>query len=110
MSNIVKLTKDNFDSEVLNSRDIYLVDFWANWCVPCKHTEPIIDELAQELKDKIKIGKVNVENDGEIANRFSVRGIPTFLIFKNGEVINQLTSGTIKKETFLEILRNHLNT
>jgi len=110
MNNITKLTKENFDSEVLNSKDVYLVDFWAKWCAPCKQIEPIIEELAEELKDEIKVGKVDVETDGDIANRYSVRGIPTFLIFKNGEVINQITSGTVKKETFLEILKNHQNT
>ncbi|MBN2135273.1 MAG: thioredoxin [Acidobacteria bacterium] len=108
MGNTIDLNKLNFDSEVLKSDKMVLVDFWATWCVPCKTTEPMVDDIASSFKDKIKVGKVNVETDADLANRYAVRGVPTFLIFKNGEVVDQITSGTLKKEIFVEILNNHL--
>ena len=109
MSEVIELTSQNFQSEVLTSKDLVLVDFWATWCVPCKTTEPMVEEIASDFKGKIKVGKVNVENEAQIANSYSVRGVPTFLIFKNGEVIDQITSGTLQKDTFADILKNHLN-
>ena len=108
MAAIVKLNNQNFEAEVAKSNKIVLVDFWASWCVPCKQTEPIINSLAEEFKDKIKVAKVNVDTDADIANRFAVRGVPTFLLFKNGEVVDQITSGTLKKDTFMQILKKHL--
>jgi thioredoxin 1 len=108
MGNTIDLNKLNFDSEVLKSDKMVLVDFWATWCVPCKTTEPMVDDIASSFKEKIKVGKVNVETDADLANRYAVRGVPTFLIFKNGEVVDQITSGTLKKEIFVEILNNHL--
>lgn len=108
MSEVIDLNSKNFKSEVLDSQSMVLVDFWATWCGPCKVTEPIIKELAKDFKGKIKVGKVNVEFDAELANSYSVRGVPTFLIFKNGEVIDQITSGTLEKNAFSEILDEYL--
>lgn len=108
MAAIIQLNRQNFEAEVANSKTLVLVDFWASWCVPCKQTEPIVNSLAEEFKDKIKVAKVNVDTDADIANRFAVRGVPTFLIFKNGEVVDQITSGTLKKDTFTQILKKHM--
>jgi thioredoxin 1 len=108
MSKSIELNTLNFQNEVIDSKKMVLVDFWATWCVPCKTTEPMVDEIAVMFRDKVKVGKVNVETNADLANRYSVRGVPTFLIFKNGEVIDQITSGTLKKDIFQEILENHL--
>ncbi len=81
-------TDANFD-EIVGKSDVpVLVDFWAPWCGPCKMIGPIVEELAGEFGDKVKIGKVNVDNDQELAGKFGIRGIPTVMIFKGGDVLN----------------------
>ena len=79
----VILTKENFESEVLNSNIPVLVDFWASWCGPCMMLSPVIAELAEELEGKVKVGKVNVDEQGELAMQFRVASIPTLLLFKD---------------------------
>lgn len=78
------ITKSNFESEILNSSKIALVDFWAPWCMPCRMIAPIIEELAEEMKDKAVVGKVNVDEEGELAMKYGVSSIPTLIVFKNG--------------------------
>ena len=88
MANVMEFSGDNFEAEVVNSDVPVLVDFWAPWCGPCKMIGPIIEELAGEFGDKVKIGKVNVDNNQDLAAKFGIRGIPTVMLFKGGESIN----------------------
>lgn len=87
---IIELTSDNFDSEVLNSDQPVLVDFWAEWCAPCRMLAPTIDEIAESYSGRLKVGKLNVDQHGEVAARYSIRGIPTLLLFDAGEVRDQI--------------------
>ena len=82
----VILTKENFETEVLKSDIPVLVDFWATWCGPCMMLSPVIAELAEELEGKVKVGKVNVDEQNELAMQYRVASIPTLLLFKNGEL------------------------
>ena len=84
----VEFDTKNFQSEVIESDVPVLVDFWAPWCGPCKMIGPIVEELAQEFEGKIKVGKVNVDYNQELAGSFGIRGIPTVMLFKGGEVVN----------------------
>ena len=86
---IVYLNSENFENEVLQSETPVLVDFWAQWCGPCKMLSPILDELAGEYAGKVKIGKVDVDKNQELSAQYSVLSIPTLLIFKNGKVREQ---------------------
>lgn len=99
----IKITKQNFEQEVLQSDQPVLVDFWAEWCAPCKMLLPVIEQLAEEVTDA-KICKVNVDNDPELARQFKVMTIPTLLVFKNGEVVQQ-SIGVKPKEEILEMLK-----
>jgi len=94
---------DSFDKEILNGVVPVLVDFWAPWCGPCQTMGPIISELAEEMNGKVKIGKLNVEENPETAQKFSVMSIPTLIIFKNGKEIKRLV-GLQAKETLKEEL------
>lgn len=85
----VEFTDSNFDELVLNSDKPVLVDFWAEWCGPCRMVGPIVEELASEYEGKAVIGKVNVDNNQEIAGKFGIRNIPTLLVFKGGEVVDK---------------------
>ena len=95
---IVTLTQDNFETEVHQSATPVLVDFWAEWCGPCKMIAPVLDELAGEYQGKLKIGKVNVDDHQNLAAQFKVSSIPTLLIFKNGQVVEQMIGAKGKRD------------
>lgn len=86
--NEVRLTKNNFRDEVLNSDIPVLVDFWATWCGPCRMVASIVEEIADEYDGRIKVGKVNVDEEPELAMQFRVASIPTLMVFKNGQLVN----------------------
>ena len=84
----LKITSENFEREVLQSEKPVLIDFWASWCGPCRMLSPSISEIAEEYKDKVKVGKVNVDEEGELAAMFRVSSIPLLVVMKNGKVVN----------------------
>jgi thioredoxin 1 len=96
--NIVTLTQENFEKEVLQSSQPILVDFWAEWCGPCKMLSPILDELAGEYDGKVRIGKVNIDEHQELAAQFGIRSIPTLLLFREGQVADQIVGLRSKRD------------
>ncbi len=99
----IKLTDDTFQSEVIESSQPVLVDFWATWCGPCRMVAPIVDELAEEYEGRVKVGKVDVDSEQKIAADFGIRSIPTLLIFKEGKLADQVV-GAVPKNHLVEKL------
>ena len=102
-ANILNLTTENFDAEVTKSQKPILVDFWAEWCSPCKALVPILDELAAEYDGRVRIGKVNIDEHQDLAVKFHVQSIPTMLFFKNGEITEQVVGLRGKRELKLKL-------
>ncbi|MEX2639729.1 MAG: thioredoxin, partial [Balneolales bacterium] len=98
MAKTIALTDDSFENEVLQSDQPVLVDFWAEWCGPCRMVGPIVEELAGEYEGKVKIGKVDVDSNPQVSTRYNIRSIPALLIFKNGEVVDQIIGAVPKAE------------
>lgn len=101
---VLKVSNENYKEEVLDSEKKVLVDFYADWCGPCKMMSPIIDDIANEVDGKAKVGKVNVDNNQELAIRYDVMSIPTIMIFENGKNIKTFIGVTDKNE-ILEVLK-----
>jgi len=101
--NVKEYSANDFKSEVVESDTPVLVDFWAEWCGPCKVIAPVVEELAKDYEGKVKFGKVNVDDHNMVASEYGVRSIPTLLIFKNGAVVNQIV-GAVPKEKITAIL------
>lgn len=99
----MKITSENFNKEVMESEIPVLIDFWAEWCTPCKMTSKVVEELEEELKGTIKVGKVNVDEETKLATKYGIMSIPTFMIFKNGEVV-QTKIGMQDKEELKRML------
>lgn len=102
----VALTDQNFEEEVLGSKAPVLVDFWAEWCMPCRMIAPIIDELAEEFEGKIRVGKLNVDENPATAQKYGIMSIPTLIIFKNGTIVEQIVG--VQRKQVLEEKINRL--
>ena len=101
--NVLEFTDSNFNSEVLQSEIPVLVDFWAEWCGPCKAIAPTVGEIANDYNGKIKVGKVNVDTNQKIAMEYGIRSIPSILIFKGGTILNQVV-GSVQKDSITKLL------
>jgi thioredoxin 1 len=105
--NTLTFTDDGFDQEVLRSEVPVLVDFWAEWCGPCRMMAPTIDLVATEYAGKVKVGKLDVDSNGNTAMRYNIRGIPTLLLFKGGKVVEQRV-GAVGKSEVLKMIEPHV--
>ncbi|MCL1890665.1 MAG: thioredoxin [Coriobacteriia bacterium] len=107
MSNVTVLTAATFDTEVMQADKPYLVDFWAAWCGPCQAVAPVVEQIAEELGEQIYVGKLNVDEEQEVAMRYRVMSIPTLVLFKDGEAATVMV-GAMPKEELLNRIEPHL--
>jgi thioredoxin 1 len=107
--NVEKVTESNFASEVIEASKTkpVMVDFWADWCRPCHMLAPTVDEIAREYSGKLKVVKLNVDENNDVAFKFNIRGIPTLLVFKGGQVVDQLV-GAVPKDQIQKTLQRHI--
>ena len=106
-ANTVEITDSNFESEVMKSSTPVLIDFWAAWCAPCRALAPAVDAIADEYKGRVKVGKLDVDANGSISARYNIRGIPTLLVIKEGQVKEQIV-GAVDKSVIAKALDKHL--
>jgi thioredoxin 1 len=107
MSRILALNDENFENEVLNSETPVLVDFWAQWCGPCRALAPVIEEIAEEYGDKLKVGKLNVDENPGAPSAFEIRSIPTLIVFKDGAVVDRVV-GALPKNQIADLVNTAL--
>jgi len=105
--NTLEFSDQNFDQEVLKSDKVVLVDFWATWCAPCRMISPAVEAIADEYLNRAKVGKLNVDENLSVTGRYNIRGIPTLLLFKNGQIQEQVVGAT-SKEALAKLLDKHL--
>ncbi len=106
-NNTLEFTDQNFDQEVLKSEKPVLVDFWAEWCAPCRMMAPTVEGVADEYAGRAKVGKLNVDQNLSVTGRYNIRGIPTLILFKNGQVQEQ-SVGASSKDSIVKMLEKHL--
>jgi len=104
----IELSSKNFEEEVLKANVPVLVDFWAVWCGPCRAIAPVVEEIASEYSGKLKVGKVDVDSNQQLAMQFGIRSIPTLLVFKEGKVVDQIV-GAVPKQVLVDRLAKHIN-
>ncbi len=107
MSNVLEVNEQNFDTEVSKSEVPVLIDFWAAWCGPCRMIAPFVEEASTAYAGKLKVGKVDVDNNQRIASQYSIMSIPALMFFKNGEVVDQII-GAVPKKTLFDKIDNVL--
>ncbi len=105
--NVFEFSDQNFESEVLQSDRPVLVDFWAEWCGPCKVIGPVVEDIANDYKDRVKVGKLNVDHNQQTAMKYGIRSIPSLLVFKDGSVFKQIV-GSVPKERITKLLEEAL--
>ena len=103
----IEVTDDNFESEILNSSTPALVDFWEVWCGPCRQVAPTVEALASEYKGKLKVGKMNVDDHQQVPQKYGIRSIPTLLVFKGGQVVDQII-GAVPRSKLEDAIKKHL--
>ena len=107
MGKVLELNDSTFEAEVVNSSVPVLVDFWATWCGPCRKLGPVVDEISESYEGKVKFVKVNVEESLETAKKYSISGLPSLLVFKNGEAVERM-AGLMPKSTIISNIEKHL--
>lgn len=105
---VKEVTDNNFEQEIVNSDKLSLVDFWAPWCGPCRMVGPIVEELADDFDGKVNVGKVNIDDNTEVAKQFSITSIPTLMFFKDGELVEKVV-GAVPKNQLEAAINKHLN-
>jgi thioredoxin 1 len=104
---VLHLTSENFKQEILDYEGVSVVDFWAPWCGPCQMVGPSLDEVAEEMGEKIKVGKVNVDEENSLGQEYEIMSIPAVFIFKNGEIVERMI-GAMAKESYVEAVNKYL--
>ena len=107
MANVLEITDENFELEVEKEETITLVDFWATWCGPCRKLSPVIDELAKEFEGKVKFVKIKADENTQTAQKYSISGVPSLLVFKNGEVVERMVN-IVPKSVIINNLNKHI--